>query len=160
MGLAGAGLGVDRPDDTVPAGGTGRLARLRAELKRHPSLVVGGVLATATVIVAITGHIAPPDNPLALNPGHALAPPGPGHWFGTDQFGRDVFSRVLYGLGIDVVIGLIAAALAFAVGSMTGLISGYLGGWPDDIIMRVVDIVMSFPAFLLALTIAVVLGNA
>src|SRR5215510_5892739 len=137
--------GAGWPAGTMPAADPGRPARLRGELRRHPSLLVGGVLAAATVIVAITGHMAPPDNPLALNPSHALAPPGPGHWFGTDQFGRDVFSRVLYGLGIDVV---------------TGLISGYLGGWPDDIIMRVVDIVMSFPAFLLALTIAVVLGNA
>lgn len=152
--------GAGWPAGTMPAADPGRPARLRGELRRHPSLLVGGVLAAATVIVAITGHMAPPDNPLALNPSHALAPPGPGHWFGTDQFGRDVFSRVLYGLGIDVVIGLIAAALAFAVGSMAGLISGYLGGWTDDIIMRVVDIVMSFPAFLLALTIAVVLGNA
>jgi peptide/nickel transport system permease protein len=111
------------------------------------------------VIAAIAGHVAPPDNPLAINPGHALAPPGPGHWFGTDQFGRDVFSRVLYGLGMDVVIGLIVAALAFAVGAMAGIISGYLGGWIDDIVMRVIDIVMSLPPFLLALSIAVVLGN-
>jgi peptide/nickel transport system permease protein len=111
------------------------------------------------LLVAAAGHIAPPHNPLALNPGHALAPPGPGHWFGTDQFGRDVFSRVLYGLGIDVVIGLIVAALALAVGSVAGLASGYLGGWTDDIVMRVVDIVMSFPSFLLALSIAVLIGN-
>jgi len=160
VGLTGGGFGAGRPDDTVLAGGPGASARLRGELRRHPSLLVGGILAAATVIVAVAGHMAPPDNPLTLNPGHALAPPGPGHWFGTDQFGRDVFSRVLYGLGIDVVIGLIVATLAFAVGSMAGLVSGYLGGWIDDIVMRAVDIVMSFPAFLLALSIAVVLGNA
>ena len=159
MDLTDAGFSPDRQDDTAAADASSRSARLRGELKRHPSLLVGGALAAATVIVAITGHIAPPDNPLALNPGHALAPPGPEHWFGTDQFGRDVFSRVLYGLGIDMVIGLIVATLAFAVGSMAGLISGYLGGWIDDIVMRVVDIVMSFPSFLLALTIAVVIGN-
>ena len=159
MDLTDVGLSPGRQDDTAAADASGRSARLRGELRRHPSLLVGGALAAATVIVAITGHIAPPDNPLALNPGHALAPPGPEHWFGTDQFGRDVFSRVLYGLGIDMVIGLIVAALAFAVGSMAGLISGYLGGWIDDIVMRVVDIVMSFPSFLLALTIAVVIGN-
>jgi peptide/nickel transport system permease protein len=111
------------------------------------------------MIVAIGGHLAPPYNPLAINPGHALAPPGPGHWFGTDQFGRDVFSRVLYGLGTDVVIGLTVAALAFAVGSAAGLVSGYTGGWLDDIVMRVADILMSFPPFLLALAIAVVLGD-
>jgi peptide/nickel transport system permease protein len=111
------------------------------------------------VILAVAGHIAPPHNPLAISPGHALAPPGPGQWFGTDQFGRDVLSRVLDGLGMDVVIGLVVAALAFAVGSVVGLISGYLGGWFDDIVMRVVDIAMSFPPFLLALAIAVVIGN-
>ena len=159
MSLTGAGFSAGRPDDTMSAGGTGRSARLRGELRRHPSLLVGGVLAAAMVIAAIAGHVAPPDNPLAINPGHALAPPGPGHWFGTDQFGRDVFSRVLYGLGMDVVIGLIVAALAFAVGAMAGIISGYLGGWIDDIVMRVIDIVMSLPPFLLALSIAVVLGN-
>ena len=159
MDLTDVGLGPGRQDDTAAVGASSRSARLRGELRRHPSLLVGGALAAATVIVAITGHIAPPDNPLALNPGHALAPPGPEHWFGTDQFGRDVFSRVLYGLGIDMVIGLIVATLAFAVGSMAGLISGYLGGWIDDIVMRVVDIVKSFPSFLLALTIAVVIGN-
>ena len=159
MDLTDVGLGPGRQDDTAAADASSRSARLRGELKRHPSLLVGGALAAATVIVAITGHIAPPDGPLALNPSHALAPPGPEHWFGTDQFGRDVFSRVLYGLGIDVVIGLIVAALAFGVGSMAGLISGYLGGWIDDVVMRVVDIVMSFPSFLLALTIAVVIGN-
>jgi len=129
------------------------------ELRTHPNLLIGGLLAALVIVVAITGHIAPPDNPLAVNGGQALAPPGPGHWFGTDQFGRDVLSRVVYGLGVDVVIGLIVAALALVIGSMVGLISGYLGGWVDDIVMRVVDIAMSFPAFLLALAIAVVLGN-
>src|SRR5215467_7473244 len=130
--------GAGWPAGTMPAADPGRPARLRGELRRHPSLLVGGVLAAATVIVAITGHMAPPDNPLALNPSHALAPPGPGHWFGTDQFGRDVFSRVLYGLGIDVVIGLIAAALAFAVGSMAGLMYDDQGESKDDMIIFIV----------------------
>src|SRR5208282_4633425 len=127
------GLGADRRDGTAAVGGPGKSARLRGELKQHPSLAIGGVLAAVVVLVATAGHIAPPYNPLALNPGHALVPPGPGHWFGTDQFGRDVFSRVLYGIGTDVAIGLVVAALAFAVGSAVGLISGYLGGWIDDI---------------------------
>jgi peptide/nickel transport system permease protein len=159
MDHTGVDLSADRQDGTVHAGDASKSARLRGELKRHPSLTVGGVLAAIVVIVAIAGHIAPPYNPLAINPGHALAPPGPGHWFGTDQFGRDVFSRVLYGLGMDVTIGLIVAALAFAAGSAVGLVAGYLGGWIDDIVMRVVDIGMSFPSFLLALAIAVVVGN-
>jgi len=159
MDLTDVGISADRRDDAAPASSPSRSARLRGELKRHPSLAVGGVLATVVVIGAVAGHIAPPHDPLAVNPGLALAPPGPGHWFGTDQFGRDVFSRVVYGIGTDVVIGLVVAALAFAVGSMVGLVSGYLGGWADDVVMRVVDIVMSFPPFLLALAIAVVLGD-
>src|SRR6516162_2160954 len=159
MDLPGVNFSPDRQDDTARTDAPGRSALLRAELKHHPNLVFGGVLAAVVVIAAIAGHLAPPYDPLAITPGQALLPPAPGHWFGTDQFGRDVFSRVLYGLGIDVVLGLIAAALALAVGSMAGLISGYLGGWIDDIVMRVVDIVMSFPAFLLALAIAVVLGD-
>jgi peptide/nickel transport system permease protein len=159
MDLTGVGLGADRHDDAAATPRPGRSARLRGELKRHPSLAVGGGLAAAVVIVAVAGRIAPPYNPLAISPGHALAPPEPGHWFGTDQFGRDVFSRVLDGIGIDVVIGLVVAALALTLGSMVGMASGYLGGWIDDIVMRVVDIMMSFPSFLLALLIAVVIGN-
>jgi len=161
MDLPGVGLSTepDRRDDTAPVGSPGTFVRLWGEMKRHPNLIVGGVLGALVLVVAIVGHVAPPHNPLAINAGHAFEPPGPQHWFGTDQFGRDVFSRVLYGIGIDVVIGLIVASLALVVGSMVGLVSGYLGGWIDDVIMRVVDIVMSFPSFLLALTIAVVLGN-
>lgn len=129
------------------------------ELRTRPNLLIGAVLAALMIVAAAGGHIAPPDNPLAVNGGHALTSPGSGHLFGTDQFGRDVLSRVLYGLGIDVVIGLIVAAMALIVGSAVGLVSGYLGGWVDDIVMRIVDIAMSFPSFLLALAIAVVLGN-
>lgn len=130
-----------------------------AEFRRHPNLALGGILAGLVVIVAIVGHLAPPDNPVAINPHLISAPPGNGHWFGTDEFGRDVLSRVVYGIGIDVVIGLVVASLALVIGAAVGLVTGYLGGWVDDIVMRVVDIVMSFPSFLLALAIAVVLGN-
>jgi peptide/nickel transport system permease protein len=159
MDLTDAGFSPDRQDDTAPAGRPGQSGRLGGELRRHPNLAVGGVLGAVVVLVAIVGHLAPPYNPLAINPGHALLPPGAGHWFGTDQFGRDVFSRVLYGLGTDVLIALTVAASAFAVGSAVGLVCGYLGGWIDDIVMRVADIVMSFPSFVLALSIAVVIGN-
>jgi len=159
MDVAGAGFSPDRQGGPARVGTLKKSARLRSELTRYPSLAVGSVLAAVVVIVAIAGYLAPPYNPLAINPGHALVLPGPGHWFGTDQFGRDVFSRVLYGIGMDVVIGLIVAALALAVGCTAGLVSGYLGGWIDDIVMRVVDMVMSFPSFLLALSIAVVIGD-
>lgn len=129
------------------------------EIRAHPNLAAGGALALLVLVVAIVGHVAPPHNPLAVHGGAGLAPPGPGRWFGTDQYGRDVLSRVVYGIGVDVLIGLTVGAMALVIGSLIGLISGYLGGWIDDIVMRVVDILMSFPSFLLALSIAVVLGN-
>jgi peptide/nickel transport system permease protein len=150
------------PDSTVAPAVTVKdrwLKQLWRELGTHPNLAIGGALAVVVVAVAVVGHVAPPHNPLALNAGHALVAPGPKHWLGTDQFGRDVLSRVLYGTGVDLVIGLTVAAMALLLGSAVGLVSGYAGGWVDDIVMRVVDIVMSFPSFLLAWSMAVVLGN-
>jgi peptide/nickel transport system permease protein len=156
--LTEAGSAVE-PEPLPAVADQRKLPRLWAEIRHHPNLAIGLALALVVVIVAVVGHIAPPDNPLAVNPDLSNAAPASGHLFGTDQFGRDVLSRVVYGLGIDLVIGLVVACVAFVVGSAVGLVSGYLGGWVDDIVMRVVDIVMSFPSFLLALAIAVVLGN-
>lgn len=161
MGLTdvGSAQAPEHPPKQASPARRGRLPLLWAEARHHPNLAVGAGLAVLVVAVAVVGHIVPPHNPLAINPNLINAPPGPGHWFGTDEFGRDVLSRVIYGLGIDLVIGLIVACLAFVIGSAAGLVIGYLGGWVDDVFMRLVDIVMSFPSFLLALAIAVVLGN-
>jgi peptide/nickel transport system permease protein len=161
MGLTdvGSARAPEHPPAQASPAGRGRLPALWAEVRHHPNLAVGAGLAVVVVVVAIVGHVVPPHNPLAINPGLTNAPPGPGHWFGTDEFGRDVLSRVVYGLGIDLVIGVIVACLAFLIGAAAGLVIGYLGGWVDDVVMRLVDIVMSFPSFLLALAIAVVLGN-
>ncbi|MGH9293457.1 MAG: ABC transporter permease [Acidimicrobiales bacterium] len=139
--------------------GEQRAFRLRTELRRHPNFAIAVGLLVLVTVVAVLGHFAPPHNPLAIDPNAIMVSPKPGHWFGTDEFGRDVLSRILYGMGIDLVIGLVVASLALLVGSAVGLVSGYLGGAVDDIVMRLVDIVMSFPSFLLALAIAVVLGN-
>jgi peptide/nickel transport system permease protein len=135
------------------------MAPVLHELRQHPNLAVGGTLLIVVTAIAIVGHIAPPHNPLAINPNDMTLAPSAAHWFGTDEYGRDVLSRVVYGLGIDLLIGAIVAGLALMIGSAFGLVTGYIGGWFDDIVMRVVDIVMSFPSFLLALTICVVLGN-
>jgi peptide/nickel transport system permease protein len=161
MGLTdvGSAQAPEHPPTRASPASRGRLPGLWAEVRHHPNLAVGASLGVLVVVVAAVGHIVPPHNPLAINPSLTNVPPGPGHWFGTDEFGRDVLSRVIYGLGIDVVIGLFVACLAFVIGSAAGLVIGYLGGWVDDVVMRLVDIVMSFPSFLLALAIAVVLGN-
>jgi len=138
---------------------TVRRSRLTSKLPMQLNLLAGSILMVLVVVLAIVGRVAPLKNPLAVDPSHVLVPPGGGHWFGTDDFGRDIFSRVLYGMGTDLVIGLIVASLALLLGTAIGIVSGYLGGWIDDVVMRIVDILMSFPSFLLALTIAVVLGN-
>ncbi len=144
---------------SVPGVAGTRRARLAAELRAYPNLFVGGALLLVLCSLVVWGQVAPPYNPLAVSGTNQLMPPSAAHWFGTDQFGRDVFSRVLAGVGEDLVIGILVAALALAVGSTIGLFSGYLGGRVDDVVMRAVDMMMSFPSFLLALAIAVVLGN-
>jgi peptide/nickel transport system permease protein len=87
-----------------------------------------------------------------------LAPPSAQHLFGADNFGRDIFARVVYGARIDVAIGVLAMLIPFVVGSSIGLIAGYYGGWIDALLMRVLDIVMAFPFILLAIIIVAILG--
>lgn len=147
------------PPPSAPDVAPSRQARLLGELRSHPNLLVGAALMTVVLALVVLGRVAPPYNPLEVSGADQLGAPSLAHLFGTDQFGRDVFSRVLVGLGDDLVIGVLVAALALGVGSVVGLLSGYLGGWFDDVVMRAVDMLMSFPSFLLALAVAVVLGN-
>jgi peptide/nickel transport system permease protein len=87
-----------------------------------------------------------------------MAPPSPDHWFGTDQYGRDILSRVLYGARLSLQTGLVAVAIAATTGSLLGLAAGYYGNLTDSIIMRMVDVMLAFPGILLAMAIVAVLG--
>ncbi len=100
--------------------------------------------------------IAPYD-PIEITP-DALAPPSPQHWFGTDDLGRDVFSRVLHGARISPLVGLAAVAISSLTGVAMGLVSGYAGGVVDNLIMRVVDVLLAFPGIVLAIGIVAILG--
>jgi peptide/nickel transport system permease protein len=102
--------------------------------------------------------IAPYD-PLASNAALALEPPSPAHWFGTDQLGRDVLSRVIVATRLDLGIAVSAVFLSFLVGSVLGVAAGYYGGWCDRIISRIVDTIMAFPLFILAMGLVAALGN-
>jgi peptide/nickel transport system permease protein len=124
------------------------------------TLAVAVVIVALLVAMAIAGVVAPPHDPLATNPGQQLQPPGPAHWMGTDSYGRDVLSRVMAGAGLDLLIAVLVTAISFGLGVVIGSLSAYVGGWVDDIVLRVVDIVQSFPAFVLALAITAVLGNS
>jgi peptide/nickel transport system permease protein len=111
------------------------------------------------VIAAVLGpHIVPYD-PLASNTAMALKPPSAVHWFGTDQLGRDVFSRVIAATRLDFIIAVFSVVLVFLMGGLAGVAAGFFGGWTDRIVSRIADTIMAFPLFVLAMGIVAALGN-
>lgn len=130
-----------------------------SRLTRHsPGFVIGLVLIAVIVFLAIFGRFFTPD-PLVPNPDVILQSPSPSHPMGTDAFGRDVFARVVSAAGLDLVIALFAATIAFVGGSLVGAVTGFARGLVDDLVMRLVDILQSFPAFILAVGLTAMLGN-
>ena len=137
-----------------------RGAALRRGLRANPPLVVGAVASVCIVVVALLAPLLAPfpaDAGTATNPFAVLHPPSAQHWFGTDNVGRDLLSRVLYGARISPLIAFIVLLIAGAIGIPLGLAAGYFGGWLDEVIMRVTDIFLAFPPLLLALAFAAVL---
>jgi len=137
-----------------------RGAALRRGLRANPLLVVGAVASACVVIVALLAPLLAPfpaDAGTATHPFAVLHPPSAQHWFGTDNVGRDILSRVLYGARISPLIAFIVLLIAGAIGVPLGLAAGYFGGWLDEVIMRVTDIFLAFPPLLLALAFAAVL---
>jgi len=132
---------------------------LRDVSRRSPSLVIGGTIIALLGLAAILAPVLSPHDPLALDPAAAFRPPNGENWFGTDELGRDLFSRTLYGARASLLTGLLATAGAAAVGVPLGLLSGYFGRWVDALIMRAIDIQVAIPAILLALIIIVLAGR-
>jgi peptide/nickel transport system permease protein len=110
-------------------------------------------------IAAIFGPYIVPHDPLASNTAQALKPPSLAHWFGTDQLGRDIFSRVVVATRLDMTIAVTSVALVFALGGISGIAAGYFGGWIDIVVSRLADMIMAFPLFVLAMGIVAALGN-
>lgn len=127
-------------------------------LSRNRGAVIGAIILVLLIILAIAAPFVTAYDPIEMAPQDRLQPPGPDHWFGTDNFGRDIFSRVVYGTRYSLPMGLISVGLALVIGLIGGLLSGYYGGWLDAVIMRVVDIMLAFPGLLLALAIVATLG--
>jgi peptide/nickel transport system permease protein len=118
-----------------------------------------GAAIVALMLVAAAG--APlwgTQDPLGMHMSEGLAPPGQGHWFGTDQFGRDVWSRVLYGARLSFTVGLVSMLLATAIGVPLGAAAGYAGGSLDAVVMRCMDAILAFPALLLAIGLVASVG--
>lgn len=127
-------------------------------LGRSPNLVVGAAILAVVVGAAVFAHQIAPYNPIDQAFTAQLRPPSPAHWFGTDEFGRDIFSRVVYGARIALVVGVVADGIAMGLGIVLGTLSGYFGGWIDSAIMRIVDIMLAFPYLLLAMIVVAILG--
>jgi peptide/nickel transport system permease protein len=152
------------PQATVPAGAPGgRVSRREITwraLKANPLLAVGGTVVLLIVLAAIFAPLIAPlpgDAGAATHPFSVLKAPSGAHLFGTDQVGRDILTRVLYGARVSPVIAIIVLAIACVIGVPLGVAAGFLGGWLDEVIMRVTDVFLAFPPLLLALALAAVL---
>lgn len=132
---------------------------LRYVLAENPVTAVAAAMFVVFVLVASAGPAFAPYDPLASDVAVALQAPSAAHWFGTDNLGRDVFSRVLVATRLDLAIAVGAVALSFAFGAAAGAVAGFFGGWPDRVLSRIVDTIMAFPLFVLAMGIVAALGN-
>lgn len=128
------------------------------QLRRNPTAVIGATIVGLLIIVALAAPLIATHDPLKQNFRDPLSPPSREYWFGTDDVGRDIFSRVIFGSRISLRVGLVAVAVGGSLGVLFGLIAGFYPGLVDNIIMRFIDVLLAFPGLLLALAIVAILG--
>jgi peptide/nickel transport system permease protein len=128
-------------------------------LGENPVTAFAFGLLVLILLAAVFGPWLVPYDPLASSTAVALTPPSAAHWLGTDQLGRDIFSRVIVATRLDVFIALASVVLVFLMGGLAGVAAGYFGGWTDRIVGRIADTIMAFPLFVLAMGIVAALGN-
>ncbi|MBL9216652.1 MAG: ABC transporter permease [Opitutaceae bacterium] len=126
----------------------------------NPLSLLAGAMLVLFLGAALFGPALAPHDPLLTNASRTLAPPSADHWFGTDQLGRDIFSRVLAGTRVDFLIALGSVSLAATLGTTLGMCAGFLGGRTDRLVGRAMDMLMAFPLFVLAMAIVAALGNS
>jgi peptide/nickel transport system permease protein len=136
----------------------------RSELRKawmrflhKPGAVFGALVIIAFILLAIFAPIISPMDPIEISQDRRAAPSAE-HLLGTDELGRDILSRIIYGARISLRVGLVAISIALTIGAFLGVIAGYVGGWVDAIIMRLTDIMLAFPGILLAIAIVAILG--
>lgn len=128
-------------------------------LSANPTTLCGLLITALFVALAVAGPALVPHDPLATSAARALLPPSAAHWFGTDQVGRDILSRVVVATRLDLGIAAAATSIAFAAGLVLGAAAGWFGGWVDRVVGRLVDTMMAFPLFVLAMGIVAAAGN-
>ncbi|HEX9444484.1 MAG TPA: ABC transporter permease, partial [Candidatus Binatia bacterium] len=127
-------------------------------MKIKPAAAIGALILAALVSTAALAPVIAPRNPNEQNLAGDLARPSPDHPLGTDKLGRDLLSRIIYGSRISLSVGVATVAISMLIGLWVGALAGYLGGWPDQLLMRLVDVLMAFPGILLAIAFTAVLG--
>src|SRR6516162_8357426 len=132
------------------ADGSSARADIGGFARRNPTVIIGSVLLLSIVLVAIFAPLIAPGDPQTLNPIKRLRPPSREFWFGTDMYGRDVFTRTIYGSRISLVVGSLVALVSVSFGLAIGLVTGYVRAL-DGIVMRVMDGLMAIPDILLAI---------
>ncbi|MCA1406626.1 ABC transporter permease [Ensifer sp. IC3342] len=136
----------------------GRLYRIFGALMHNPLAVIGAIIIICLILAALFAPWLATHDPLRQALAERLLPPSAAHWLGTDELGRDIWSRVVYGARITLVIVALVAVLAAPAGLVIGVISGYFGGWVDRILMGITDIFLSLPKLILALAFVAALG--
>lgn len=127
---------------------TGMLFQIWKRLKRDRAAIFGMAVVVLLIFIGVFARLIAPSDPFAINLALRLQPPGIDHLFGTDHFGRDILSRMLYGAQISLQVGIIASSISLFFGVVLGTLAGYYGGWIDSLIMRLTDIMFGFPALL------------
>jgi peptide/nickel transport system permease protein len=146
------------PEDGMPIEISQRL-RMWAAFRRNKTAMIGGILAVFIVLVAVFAPLLSPFDPLAQDSAARLTGRTAEHWLGTDDFGRDVLSRIIWGSRVSLIIGLVSVLLGMIAGTGMGMVAGYYGGKVETVIMRAVDVLMCFPDLILAIAVTAVLGS-
>lgn len=146
-------------EEGIPS--TGRPALRRGffwrQFRRNQLAVCGGAVVLVMTVAALLASVLAPYDPGAYDVTQILMPPGPAHWLGTDQIGRDVLSRMLYGARISMAVGFVSVGIAVVVGTLFGTVAAYYGGRVDEVLMRFVDLMLNFPRLFLLLTLIALL---
>jgi peptide/nickel transport system permease protein len=127
-------------------------------LMGNKGALAGLIVLILLILAAIFAPLITTYDPIVIDPPNRTAPPSRDHWLGTDGFGRDIYTRIVYGARVSLPVGLIAVSIAATVGAVLGLIAGYYGRLADAVIMRVIDVMLAFPNIMLALVIVAILG--
>lgn len=134
-------------------------ATRKRHFRRPPTtLIIGGSIIGAIILLAIFAPLVTSYNPTTINLLQTLQGPSAAHWLGTDQLGRDIWTRLVYGARTDLSVAFIAVLAPFAIGTVLGAFAGYLGGWLDSVIMRLADVVVAFPFYVLVILLVFLLG--